>query len=112
MAAYAVTGNPLPDCKTVDTGQPAGEYNGKDYWRWTVGSKTFYLWWNGVNSWIVNQSLGGGGPSWVLPAVHAEGTYSPILTASGTPVVTAISQFATLQISEGPYAGKYIVLKV
>lgn len=45
-----VTGTPdlSPDCTTPDTGEPAGTYNGQNYWTWTNDAGTWFLWYKRV----------------------------------------------------------------
>jgi len=61
MTRYVVSGTVSPDCTTPDTGEPAGTYNGQNYWTWTNDAGTWYLWWFTSprgNAWTITAELG------------------------------------------------------
>jgi len=65
--SYSVSGILSPDATTENTGEPAGTYNGQDYWTWTGydyrGEEpellTFYLFFSTFfSNWYISHELG------------------------------------------------------
>jgi len=83
---HNVSGTISPDSTgNFDT---LGFYNSKDYAKHTVSS--FYIWWDGVDSWIISAALGVTGADYhkrTDPSVI--GVYSPVGAATGDATVAA-----------------------
>jgi hypothetical protein len=73
---YGVTSSsPLPY-------YPAGTYGGKNYYTWTSGIYTFFLWYDLPNlTWVVSNALGGGND--YLISISAGSTYNPPIGVYG-----------------------------
>ena len=114
---YSVSGDPNPDCTVADTGPPAGTVEGKPYWEWTTGARTWRLQWGGSNWGILN--VGGDAAFWaMIGPTEPPGEYAPITGTTGNPIVAeyvepppTAEKFLTLQVHTGPFAGEFIVLR-
>jgi hypothetical protein len=95
---FAVTGDPDPDCRTTDTGAPAGEHGGEPYWTWEAGGETWYLWWYTFEGgyWIISVELGGSKGAlddwWFSDTLEAEYTAGGSET-TGTTTVAHLTPF-------------------
>lgn len=88
MTAYSVSGTLTPDATTANTGEPAGTFNGQDYWTWTNDAGTWYLLFG--TSWrIYKGSLTPPpfDPWWNRGVANILGEYSPVIAATGTATV-------------------------
>ena len=128
MAAYAIRGTPVPDAKTENTGEPAGTFEGRNYWAWVSGGKTWYLF-SVLGYWLISEVMSteiGTANYWVsvqesVTPVCAEytahnGIVGPNPAYSGDVSVsvadTPASVYFMLEITTGPAAGKYVGYKV
>jgi hypothetical protein len=88
---FAITGDPDPDCRTDDTGAPAGTYNGEPYWSWEAGGETWYLWWL-TSAWWISAAVGDAGTSW-LGGGEIQGDYGDFNATTGTATVAHLTPF-------------------
>jgi len=129
MARYSVSGTLTPDATTADTGEPAGTFGGQPYWRWLVGEQEWFLFYRpefsfppfvNAERWVIGNELntpaGFDSLEWHRLSNEIAGDYAPSGT-TGTATVAEITgpppatEYAVLQINDGPLAGEYIVLK-
>lgn len=106
-----LTGIADPDCTTADTGEPVGSHNGQDYWTWTNGEGTWYLWYHdGDNEWNISHTLGGT-TIFFFPSATPLGTYSTYEPYTGNitvdeyvvpPEPTGTGTSTSFRESEGP----------
>lgn len=74
----------MPD--SVDDYDTMGRYNGKDYA--TNSGNTFYIWWDGIDSWIISTTLGTTGTDYHKRTDPAFlGVYGPEGSATGDATV-------------------------
>jgi len=83
---HNVAGTIVPD--SVGDYDTVGTYNGKGYCKITVGS--FYIWWDGVDSWIISAVLGTTGADYHKRTdPNIVGVYGPEGAATGDATVAA-----------------------
>jgi hypothetical protein len=117
----SVSGNPTPDCTTAGPVAVAGQHNGKDYWTWEAGGRTWFCWYLLVGGrfviWRISEGLGVTSDAWTLPNTTPIGEYGdPTGSYTGGPIVAeyvapGVAHYVTLQVMDGPDAGKLIALR-
>lgn len=81
---YQVTG--VLDPEAAGNYWVESEYNEKT--SYVLEGRTFFLWWDGINSWIISDSIGWKeGPYWKRASTIITGAYAPQGGASGTATV-------------------------
>ncbi len=129
MTRYTIGGDPNPDCRIADTGEPAGTFEGRDYWAWEAGGRTWFLYSIG-GYWLISETLDAevNKQYWVSNAAYERpedvATYEgynpgvPEVFYTGNPTATLYEppepepeKLLVLEWLSGPYAGKYTVLK-
>ena len=111
-----ISGALSPDATIANTGEPTGQYLGRDQWTWAAGGHAWTLRYVAdpfASGWKI---LADGGEDywWAGPnAVSPVGEYSPALGAGAMTISehTGADAYATLVVNEGPLAGMYIILK-
>lgn len=84
--ALSVTGSPSPDCTTANTGEPFNEFNGQNRWVWTAGGYTWELFFDGLYTWVLSDGVG----VYYWQRSTLAGSYTPMGSASGNPVVSEL----------------------
>lgn len=80
-----VSGTLFPDI--AGRYQPIGDYNLRPSFEKEGGG--WFIWWNGVNSWIISTVRGLGGVAyWTRTNPSEKGTYTPTPPATGIATVT------------------------
>lgn len=80
---------------------PAGTYNAKNYYTWTVGINTYYLWYStGAVKWIVSSILGGGVS--YLESISAGGALTPPNGVFGVEYIVSTPLFTDFEIALNP----------
>ena len=126
MTRYAIDGNPTPDCRIADTGNPAGTFENRDYWTWEADGRTWYLY-SHTGYWFIAETLDTEIEKqyWVSDAAYEQPedvatwkAYNPGLPEvfyEGSPTVTVYvpppMKVLVLEWLQGEHAGRYTVLK-
>ena len=113
MATYTISGTLTPDA-TGTTGEPAGVFNGQNYWTWTTEGTAWYLAYNGPR-YVIRNTLGAGATGlWISDTIGIDpsGTYIPLINVTGTATVALAPMYMAFEISDGPDAGKFIALEM
>jgi hypothetical protein len=112
-----ISGTVSPDCTTPDTGEPAGQYNGQDYWTWEAGGQAWALFASEVSGksgeviqWAIQQTAPGVlvEPYWISSVPEggaATGTYSPVPLVSGN--LVTVTEYTPPE----PPADEYLVVE-
>lgn len=83
---YHVTGTLNPDA----AGNYACESGYEDEFTYVNPEREFFLWWDGIDSWIISNSVGWKeGPYWSRTDPAIAGDYAPYAGAVGTATVVA-----------------------
>jgi hypothetical protein len=123
----SVSGTLSPDASTANTGPPAGEFGGKDYWEWDAGGETWYLHVVGIvgmQRWAITSRLAlahaveHGDRTWLHLGEFEDGPageYESGLETTGVATVAEVppepEKLLVLEWHVGPHAGKYTLLR-
>jgi hypothetical protein len=88
-------------CTALANLNPAGLFGGKNYYTWTVGINTYFLWYStGAVKWIVSSILGGGVS--YLESVSAGGALTPPNGIFGVEYIVSTPLFTDFEIALNP----------